>query len=487
MALQTPPLLPHSPHHHTGVKRLFLALCLWVGVLGLQAQSAAFHWDAARTQVLEHHPYARQADLYRTQGQAALLRAKGGFDPKTYADFYTKNFNGTRYFQYTEAGIKWPTLLGLEVKGAYNHATGQYLANESKLPKVGQASLGLNWTLGQGLLMDERRTALRQARVGLTLLEAERDLLLNDLLLDAAKSYWNWALADNQLRVFEDALKQAEIRNAGIREGFLQGERAAVDTLETFIQVQSRLLDINFARVDQQNSSIGLSNFLWTADQQQVLPANLSPAPPLSQGDYSTSAVANLDNWVQQARASHPALRYYTAKLQTLSIERRLKLEKLKPVLDVNYNLLGNGWEFFPTATADGVGVLANDIKWGVQFAYPILNRKARGDLQMTDVKIAQAEWEMRQKQQDIEMKVRQYANELQVLSSQITLHAGIVRNRRALLDAENARFTLGESSVFLVNTREQSWLDAQVKYLKLLSEYRKAEASLRWARGVRE
>ena len=100
---------------------------------------------------------------------------------------------------------------------------------------------------------------------------------------------------------------------------------------------------------------------------------------------------------------------------------------------------------------------------------------------------MAQTEYELRQKRQDIETKVQQYANDLNNLSSQVKLYRGIVQNRRALLDAENDRFTLGESSVFLLNSREQSWLDAQVKYMKLLSEYRKTEAGLRWAAGIVE
>ena len=134
---------------------------------------------------------------------------------------------------------------------------------------------------------------------------------------------------------------------------------------------------------------------------------------------------------------------------------------------------------------ANGGAVLTNDIKWGVNFSYPLLNRKARGDLQATEIKIVQTDYEIRQKRLTIENKVRQYANELNNLNIQITLYRSTTANYRTLLDAENERFTFGESSVFLVNTREQRWLDAQIKYLKLLSEYRKAEAGLQWSAGA--
>ncbi len=472
------------------MRHLFFPILLFVAPLAAQTPSStppALDWPDVRRQVLENHPIARQSDLYRDQAAASLLRSRGGFDPKAYADFSSKNFSDKNYYTYTEAGVKLPTWLGLELKGAYNLVAGDFLNEESKLPKNGQAAFGFTWTLGQGLIIDERRAALRQAQIGLQQGDAERALALNDLLLEAAKAYWTWVLADNQVRIYEAALQQAEIRNEAISESFRQGERSAVDSLETFIQVQTRQLDVNFARLDLQNAALALSNFLWNTDNQAILPSALSFSPTLLTADYAVFVPQKADDLLQQARLQHPALRFYTTKLQSLEVERRLKIEKKKPVLDLNYNLLGAGWEFFPTASADGLGVLANDIKWGIQFSYPILNRKARGDLQVTQVKIAQTDFELRQKRQDIEIKVRQYANNLSNLSRQITLHQGIVQNRRTLLEAETTRFSLGESSVFLINAREQSWLDAQLKYLKLLSEYRKAEAGLRWAVGIIE
>lgn len=442
-------------------------------------------WPSFRRQVLENHPLARQANLYRDQAAAALLRAKGGFDPKAYADFSAKNFDSKTYFQHTEAGLKWPTWLGLEVKGAFNYATGDYLNPEATLPADGQANLGLNWTLLQGLVIDERRAALSQAKIGVEQGEAERAAALNDLLLEAAKTYWTWAAADNTLRIYTDALRQADLRNTAIRESFLQGERSAMDTLETFIQLQNRQLDVTFAQTELQNALLALQVFLWNAENQSLAPEQIPPAPALLAGEFVSIPAQNTLELAQQASLQHPELRLYDAKLRSLDVERRLKNEKRKPILDVNYYLLGDGWQFFPTAGTEGIEVLANDIKWGLNFSYPILNRKARGDLQVTEVKMAQTDFELRQKRQSVENKVRQYANDLNNFAAQIALFRGITSNYRSLLDAEIERFNFGESSVFLINTREQRWLDAQIKYLKLLSEYRKAEAGLQWSAGL--
>jgi outer membrane protein TolC len=449
--------------------------------------SPPLDWSAFRAQVLSRHPLAKQADLYRNTAQAALLRAKGGFDPKTYGAYDSKNFNDKNYFQNTEAGVKLPTWFGLELKGAYTLANGDFLNPESRLPTNGQAAFGFNWTLGQGLMIDERRAGLQTARVGLQQGEAERAAALNDLLLEAAKTYYNWALADNQLRVFEDALQQARLRYDGVRESFLQGDKPAIDTLEAYILVQNRSLDVNFARLELQNNTIALQNFLWSDTGLPATSGDIpAGAPPLGEQSYAASPVLQNETLLQTARLQHPELRLYDAKLKMLEVERRLKNEKRKPVLDLNYNLLGTGWTFFPgVGNNGGPGILANDIKFGVQFSYPLRNRKARGDLQIAQIKIAQTEFEIQQKRQAIENKVRQYTNEINTLSGQIAQYRAIVTNRRTLLDAEIGKFGFGESSVFLINAREQSWLDAQTKWMKLLAEYRKSEMGLLWAAGV--
>ena len=88
---------------------------------------AALDWPRLRQQILSNHPLALQADLYRDQARAALLRAQGGFDPKIVADWSNKVFKGQNYFQYAETGLAWPVGLGLEWKAGYNWAYGSYL------------------------------------------------------------------------------------------------------------------------------------------------------------------------------------------------------------------------------------------------------------------------------------------------------------------------------------------------------------------------
>lgn len=441
-------------------------------------------WATFQQQVLEYHPLARQSNLLLDQAQAMQLRARGGFDPKSFATYSNKKFNGKNYFQFAEAGVKLPTWAGLELKAAYNYANGDFLNPENKLPKNGQANVGLEWSLVQGLLFDERRAGLQLARVELDMSTVQRLAIRNDLLLEAAKAYWSWVLAQQSVQVTIDVFSQAQIRHNGLVESFRQGDKPAIDTLESFIQVQSRLLDLQFARTEAQNTAIGLAVFLWTNDNAPMKPENLPPAPEFILADPRSETVVDLLALAQQAQANHPELQIYQYKLRQLATERRLKLEKRKPALNLSYYLLGNGWEFFPGSSGQGAGVLANDIKWGLDFSYPLLNRKARGEFQLTQIKVAQTELDLQQKMQEVSAKVRQYGNEVLNLRAQVLLFQEITTNYRRLFEGEQEKFLQGESAVFLLNTREQRWLDTQLKLLKLQAELKKAEAGLRWAVG---
>lgn len=436
-------------------------------------------WNQFRRQVLLYHPIARSAQWQKEAGAARLFSAKGAFDPKLYGDYLHKNFKGKEYYSHTETGVKWASWLGMEWKAGWNYASGVYLNPEEVLPGAGQATLGFSWNLLQGLMTDDRRAELKMARTGVAQENAAARSMVNDLLYDAAKSYWAWSLADQQVQLFLAAQQQAQMRHIGMVARYSAGDLPGIDTLESYIQWQNRQLDLTFAQNERNNALQQLANFLWISpDQPDPLPLQNVQSAPLDDGQRLID-VPKRDSLIQTGINTHPDLEWYRSKRSQLEVEQRLKKEQLKPVLQINYNLLGDGWRFFPESQ-----ILTKDMKWGAQFSYPVPNRKARGGVQLAQVKIAQTDLSIRQKQWEIENKIRQYANDLEALSRQIALYRSISNNYKILLEAENEKFKVGESSVFLINTREQRWIDAQVKYLKLWAEYRKAEAALHWATG---
>jgi len=87
--------------------------------------------------VVRYHPVARQGVLLNQQADAQLLQSRGAFDPKLYANWQQKSFDGKNYFLIGESGLKIPTWWGAEIKASFFNSTGQFLNPENNLPPQG--------------------------------------------------------------------------------------------------------------------------------------------------------------------------------------------------------------------------------------------------------------------------------------------------------------------------------------------------------------
>lgn len=443
-------------------------------------QEELFEW------ITLYHPVAKQAGLLDDEARAQLRMARGHFDPKLYSDWEQKSFDGSEYFTFGNSGLKVPSWYGLELKAEFNTATGIQVDPENKLPAVGQAVIGIQATLGRGMVIDERRAALQQARIFEQSNDARRRLILNDLLIDAVKAYWDWAAAYYQREAIRQALELAAVRQQGIVESWRQGDKPAIDTLEAWILVQTRQADLYDADVNYLNAGLQLSNFLWWENDTPVEITDLLRPTPLDE-TVGSSPLPLLEELVQQAIEMHPILRFYALKINSLEVERRLAAEQLKPQLDVQYNLLGNGFNLL--YGANGNGTAFNDLflqnyKWGVQFSMPIFLRKERAKLELTRLKLQDAGLELVQKRLETANKVSAYFNEWQNTRQQIVLYQNMQNNYQILLDAEITRFQLGESSIFLINAREQKLVEVRLKLLKMLTDFQKQRMYTEWAAG---
>ena len=458
-------------------------LIVWAMVFQVKtlAQTSTLTLDAYLQLVRENHPVARQALLLDRQAEAFMMRARGGFDPKMYGDWERKSFDGKNYFNIGEGGVKLPTWFGIEGKLAYNYTSGVFLNPENKLPANGQAIVGLTIPLLQGLVIDERRARLFQANIIRSANENERRLQMNDLLLQATKAYWDWALASEWLNIYERAVEVADQRFEGLRQSFLQGDKPAIDTLEAYIQVQDRTLQRNEVQVVLRNANPTLQNFLW--GNENPLPTDTFQQPvelnsPVEMPDWLTAPIGELVS-------NHPDVRSYDYKLQQLEVERRLKAEQLKPRLDVSYNLLGDGLNLRPDAKDGNTSdLLRENYKLGATLSFPLLLRKERGSLELTDLKLMDTNFALSQKRQEVRNKIGIYQNDLNNLRQQIELATAMRNNYERLVEAEYEKFAIGESSLFLINSRENKLIEAELKLAKLQAEMRKAEFGLMWAAG---
>lgn len=448
------------------------------------SQSDSTNTLSARTYieiVKKFHPLAKQASLIPEVAKAELLIAKGGWDPKINSEYDSKTFDGINYFSYFESKVTIPTWYGIEVKTGYDFAYGAKLNTETKLPSNGLGYVGISVPLVKNLFIDKQRAALQQAKLFTEASEQQRLVLLNELLLNALTSYYEWSYAYNEYTIYQEAVRIAQVRFEATKKLAELGDRSALDTTEALTQLQSRQFQRNDAKLNYLNAGLELSNYLWIENNQPYrLDSNVIPTALLADFTNAEIQLDKLDALLNIQNQTHPALLNYNLKLKQLEVERKLKIENLKPTLNINYNLLSEQFSFRSTAGL----IFNNNFKFGLNFSMPLTFMQGRGELKITKLKIQETSLAVDYKRQELMNKLKSYFNDLIILREQIQLYEQTLKGYKQLLDGENVRLYNGESSLFLVNARENKYLESQLKLRELQAKYHKTEASIKWAVG---
>ena len=142
------------------------------------------------------------------------------------------------------------------------------------------------------------------------------------------------------------------------------------------------------------------------------------------------------------------------------------------PQIDLEYNFL--------TETPELINSFeTSQYKGGITFRMPLFLRKERGALKLAKFKLQDAEFERDNALVSIRNKVRALYNELDSFDRQNNLISGIVVDYDRLLTAEERKFSFGESSLFLINSRERALIDARLKSNEVQNKYLMAKAKL--------
>jgi len=436
-----------------------------------QNDSLVLRFDEYLGYVKKYHPIARQAQLTVSIGQANLMKARGGFDPKVEVDYEKKEFSGTEYWDRLNATFKIPTYFGVEFKGGLEQAEGVFINPDETFPEDGLYSAGVSVALGRGFWINERMATLKKAKFFREQTKADQDLLVNQVLFNASLAYFDWLRAYNEVKIFDNFLENAETRFQGVKSSALAGDIAIIDTVEAKIAVQNRALSLEQAKVAFMKRSLELANFLWIEDVPVELQPNIAPDKNVATTVDQTLEIMGkpLDSFTLE---NHPKLSSLDFKVRSLLVDKRLKANKLLPKIDLEYNFL--------TATPELLNSFnTQEYKGGINFYFPLFLRKERGDLKLAKFKLQDAQFERDNASVEIQNKVTALYRELDSYINQNQLIANIVTDYGTLLNAEERKFSFGESSLFLINSRESKLIDAQLKQAEVQNKFLGTKAKL--------
>lgn len=434
-----------------------------ITVLGLQEYLAY---------VKSFHPIVRQVNLLDDESSAKIIKARGAFDPKLEVDYDTKQFKGSDYYDKLNATFKIPTWYGVELKAGYQDNTGDFLNPENYTPVDGLYSVGISVSLAQDLWINKRMATLKQAKLFDKKALEEQKLLVNQILYEASLVYFDWLKSYNERRVFESFYDNAVIRLEGVKRNVETGEIPAIDTLEARITVKDRAINLEKSKLNYVKASFELSNFLWLSDDLPIeIKENVYPDILIPEELDNILDLSGL-NTEQELIEDHPKMKSLQYNYERLNVEKNLKVNKLFPVINVNYNFLSE--------TIDQIdGFNESNYKAGFYVGFPLFLRKERGDLKLAKLKLKSAELDMINTEVTLKNKIQMVQKEIESYLIQDDLTNRIIGDYEALLNAEERKFDMGESSLFLVNSRESKLIDAKLKGIDLMNQYFTAKAKL--------
>jgi outer membrane protein TolC len=428
--------------------------------------------------VRKYHPVIKQSFLQNEMAKNELRASKGVFDPSIQINNEEKTYDNKLYYKYNTSELKIPLWYGIDIKAGTENNLGERL--DPMLTKNKSAFVGVSMDPFRGLIVDKRNSIVKQAKNFVELTKNEQLLVVNDLLLEATSAYWNWVNAYNINSILTRSVQNNKERYEVIKKSFVSGDRAPIDTTEALTQLQTFEIMQSQAALDLQKAKLELSNYFWTENGLPYeLVDGIMPSSSFDMTTINPIEIGRVEEQVDQAIQMHPKLKMINAKSSILDIEKRLKTIELFPSLKLNYNALDNNLNNISTSINT-----SNNVKYGLSLTMPLFQRQARGQLAKTKNKMEDLQWDKRYISLEIENKVRSSFAEFYALKQQIKTNEAILNANKLLFETENTKFQMGESSLFLINSRELKFIETEQKHIALKTKFYLSIYKNLWAMG---
>lgn len=430
--------------------------------------------DAVLAASAEHFPDILEGLARRRAVESGVEEARGAFDlvfeseGKQYASgFYNGREVGARVRQEVAP-------LGASLYGGYRVSDGTFpIYEDIRFTNTdGELKVGAVFSLLRDREIDERRFRVKDARLALE--EADLELTLTQVGVQhkALVAYWRWAAAGRQLAVYEDLLKIARDRQAGLDQQVKAGARARIFLTENLQNIARRQRLATEAEREFVAATNNLSFYYRGADGAPVTPPR-DALPPL--------ALLTSPSGVEVRSADFSALIAARPELRALGVsldraERRVALNRnaLLPSLEA----LAEVSTDFGDIAEGGASRDSTDTVVGLKFSAPLQRREARGKLRRAEADLEALEQRRRLAEDRIEVDLRNILLDLDTSSALMDIAAQEVDQSETMQRAERERFASGASDFFLVNIREETAADARIRFYLAALAARVAQAN---------
>lgn len=418
--------------------------------------SLAVSETAFLRQVLKFHPSLQAEAANIAIAEEEVRSARAAFDPIWQGEYATKDFEGKGYYDYSHTSITWKLPPGIEFKAGADLNRGDFINPELNTPSNGLAFAELSVPIGDGLLRSRQQTLLQQARRLNERAYFDLEIAQREWINYAAEAFWNWKASQEVLNLRKSISKLSNVRYLQTVQRHKGGNATAMDTLEAYNQWTKRKAEELSAEMDLTFWHRLVGSMVW--DRQWIDDFRSMRALPDSTWQTTASAY-RLRVRTNRSLLVHPKLNALRIDQEVADLDLRLAREQVKPDIDLKARAISN---------PQMLSISGHSSVFGISAMVPILARKERAMIRKNRIKLEQIGLKLEATERELIQKFDQYERQLELMGRLIEMSNENARNTRRLLELENKRLLFGESTLFLINRRENSYLDAELKLIEV-------------------
>lgn len=425
-------------------------------------------WSDFAATVVARAQEVRIAEAKVAEARAKRMSAFAAFEPKLNFSSEGKDYGNDLQYRLDRAEARVGLPGGIDIVGGSYQSTGAFINPERKTPTEGLVNLGISAPLGGELIFSDRQYEWGASSRNLEIANAKLDRTERKVLLDAVKVYAFWQAQSEVQRAVDNALGVAEERLRLVREAFRLGERSEMDTLEAYLSWVDRRADAAKQMNVTAEAVANAERLLRGADTNRVnlvgaWPQDLPVVMLRSQG---TAAPIPFADGIPQI----PELQMVNSALRRERLATTTAWAQWLPAPYVDYRMLqwgGSAWN--PEA-----------VQWKVGFTVPLFNQKARAELMGAQARLRAAQADATGTYNQIQVLGRQLSQQVLAMQDELVALQASETAAYALLQQERRRFALGESTMFILASRETKYLEAVQKRTLTSAKLQSLEAERR-------
>lgn len=415
---------------------------------------------------LNHHPTVLSALENLRAGKESIKAAKGAFDTKIVGDYnrQTKHpWNMTLSRTQIEKGLRFANskiYVGTEQQSNVDGIMAPIYNTGNPNNLYGNYTiLGAKFSLWKNLLIDPDRAALKNANFDANIAKADKKLTELDIARLSQLAYWEWVTANKVRDVYDQLLKNGEVRNDYLTARSNKGDVPKISVTENEQYVASRKGSLQAASERLLRAEFALSLFYRDSNGEPILlksSENYEDYPKdLSIFLKDIDLNVNIDELIKK----RPDLRNLSRHVEKLEVNLELAKQDLKPQIDITT-------EYFERTEKNPQASMPRDYLMVIaQINIPIERNLGNGNIAAARARKMVAEREMSYGVQSYTFEVMALKQAIHLRLEQATQAEIEFAKAKELVVSENYKFKSGGGNLFLVNLREESLASAEASF----------------------